>query len=115
MINKKWQTEFGLRLKIERSKRELTRKALAIKANISQDYIAQLERGNKNPSLRTLMRILNVLDISSDSLLFGLNTYNDNETENIANKIYAFLSNRTTAEAKNLYEIIKFLSVYLKV
>jgi transcriptional regulator with XRE-family HTH domain len=59
----KWLSDLGARLKAEREKQGLTQQILAGKANTKQDYIAQLERGSRSPSLRTFMNILSALDM----------------------------------------------------
>jgi transcriptional regulator with XRE-family HTH domain len=66
-----WLSELGIRLKTEREKQGLTQQALADKAKTKQDYIAQIERGARNPTLRTFMNILSGLDISADYLMYG--------------------------------------------
>jgi transcriptional regulator with XRE-family HTH domain len=93
----KWLSDLGSRLKDEREKQGLTQQTLAGKANTKQDYIAQLERGSRNPSLRTFMNILSALDISVDYLLYGTSK---ERTE-------------AMAEVASYYEIVRFMSKYV--
>ena len=80
---KDWLTNFGQRLKSERERQNMTQQTLAIKANTKQDYIAQIERGARNPSLRTLINILSALDISADYLIYGYDSnYDSNKNNN---------------------------------
>jgi len=106
--------EFGKRLKAERAMRGLTQQALAKKAYTKQDYIAQIERGARSPSLRTLMNILLALDVSADYLLYGANKEQGCESTLIIDKFISFLSSRNIGEIKSYYEIVKFLSTYIE-
>ena len=44
---------------------------LAERLDVSTTFIGQIERAKGIPSLETLVKIANVLEISTDSLLFG--------------------------------------------
>ncbi len=61
---------FGKRIREERQKRSLTLEQLAEKCDISSNFLGQLERGKNVPSLKSLIRIANVLEVSIDGLLF---------------------------------------------
>ena len=53
---------------------------LAEKLDVSTTFIGQIERAKGIPSLETLIKIANVLEISTDSLLFGdLNSQSGND------------------------------------
>ena len=54
---------FGQRLREQRQNQGLTMEQLAEKANLSTNFIGAIERGLKEPSLSTLISILNALDI----------------------------------------------------
>lgn len=60
---------FGQRLREQRQNQGLTMEQLAEKANLSTNFIGAIERGLKEPSLSTLISILNALDIPADVLL----------------------------------------------
>ena len=47
----------------------LTIEQLAERVGLSTNYLGDVERGKKLPSMATLIRIVNVLDISADELL----------------------------------------------
>ena len=51
------------RLKEERRKAGLTQLELSMRAGVSQNMIAYIERGDRNPALRTVMKICNALNI----------------------------------------------------
>jgi transcriptional regulator with XRE-family HTH domain len=50
-------------LKEEREKRQLSMTSVATKAGLSQQMISYVERGIRNPTLETLLRITGALDI----------------------------------------------------
>lgn len=109
----KWLSDLGIRLKTEREKRGLTQQALADKAGTKQDYIAQIERGTRNPSLRTFMNILSGLDISADYLIYGVTGEKKDALEGIIDDFVSFLSRRNVADVAHYYEIVQFMSKYI--
>ena len=60
---------FGQRLQEQQQNQGLTMEQLAEKANLSSNFIGAIERGLKEPSLSTLISILNALDVPADVLL----------------------------------------------
>lgn len=60
---------FGLRLRRYRKDRGMTIETLAEKIGLSPNYLGDVERGKKLPSMKTFIRLVNVLDISADELL----------------------------------------------
>ncbi len=65
MLNK---SSFGKRLKSARNSKKLTQFELAEKINISPNFLGDIERGIKLPSLSTLILLCNTLKISLDYL-----------------------------------------------
>ena len=61
--------KFGKNVKIERIKQELTQEKLAEKMNVSQNYIANIERGKENMSLGKVLELAKVLDVEIEELL----------------------------------------------
>lgn len=59
---------FGKKIKNMREDLNLTQFALAEKVGISQNFLGDIERGLKLPSVETLIKLSNVLKISLDSL-----------------------------------------------
>lgn len=60
---------FGHRLRTYRKKKGLTIETLAEQVGLSPNYLGDVERGKKLPSMGTFIRLVNVLDISADELL----------------------------------------------
>ena len=62
---------FGRHLKLIRIKRGITVQQLAAKSGMTQDNIWALESGAHEPSLDTMIKFSNILNISPDYLLSG--------------------------------------------
>ncbi|MFR5990360.1 MAG: helix-turn-helix domain-containing protein [Faecalibacterium prausnitzii] len=56
----------------KRIKHGLTLEQLAEKSELSSNYIGMVERGLKEPGLATIVKLLNALNISADTLLCDL-------------------------------------------
>lgn len=59
----------GDRIKETRKKQGLTQDQLAEKVDVSLEYISQIERGLKIPSMHVFIKLVEVLDVSADYLL----------------------------------------------
>lgn len=59
----------GQRIRGERQKLRMTQAQLAEKINVSTNYIGQIERGDRKPSLETLVDICNELGTTINYLL----------------------------------------------
>ena len=71
------EDSIGKRVKAIRKKKKLTQIQLAEKAYISESYIALIELDKRNPSTDVIIRLAEILGVSSDYLLFGDTTKND--------------------------------------
>ncbi|MDE6780902.1 MAG: helix-turn-helix transcriptional regulator [Ruminococcus sp.] len=61
---------FGQKIECRRQELGYMQSELAQKVHTTQPYISRLERGHFNPSLRMIIKIATVLNISADYLLF---------------------------------------------
>jgi transcriptional regulator with XRE-family HTH domain len=59
----------GRALRTAREARTLSQDALAHSTGYSRNYIGQIERGEKNPSLRTILDLADALEVSAASLI----------------------------------------------
>lgn len=79
----------GERIRDEREKLRLTREEFAEMLELSPLYIGQLERGERQMSLNTLVKVSDYLHIPTDYLIYGKNPKNDIEksrTNTLLNK-----------------------------
>jgi transcriptional regulator with XRE-family HTH domain len=64
----------GERVRFHRSAAHRTKTVVAGLAGISADYLYQIERGLKLPTLPVIMRLADVLGVTTDELLRELST-----------------------------------------
>jgi transcriptional regulator with XRE-family HTH domain len=63
------EREFGKALKMLRKDRGYSQEELAARSNLHRTYISLLERGQKSPSLTTICRVANALDVKPHELI----------------------------------------------
>ena len=63
MEKQKFLSKYGLNLKIERIKKQMTQEQLAEKVNCSAVHIGYIERGLKCPTIYQFLKISRVLSI----------------------------------------------------
>ncbi len=63
--------EIGLRLRRLREARDLTRERLAEYADISVQFLADIETGRKGMTVQTLRKLALALHCSADAIVFG--------------------------------------------
>lgn len=59
----------GQNIRAHRQAQHMSIEELAFKAELSKNYLSLVERGEKTPSLETLISIVNALHISADQVL----------------------------------------------
>ena len=64
--------EIGLRLRSLREEKDLTRERLAEYANISVQFLADIETGRKGMTVQTLRKLALALHCSADDIVFGV-------------------------------------------
>ena len=77
--------QIGERIHISREAFGMTQEVLSEHVGVSVQYISDLERGIVGTSIPTLIRICEVLHVSSDYILF--NHSDENDISNITEKI----------------------------
>ena len=105
MKNELDYTKLGERLKEARIKKHMTQEELSEKIDSATSSISHLENGTHSPSLKTLIKICNVLEIGIDALLCDSlsaisSSYLDKDFEKL-------LSDCTVQEKKLLLRILE--------
>lgn len=96
----------GNRIRQERLKLNLTQEQLAEKVDLSTSYIGQIERGERNISLDTLVVICKSLGVTIDYLLQdSINI----EEDIVYNQLYQLISNRSLSEKVMALDVIKVM------
>lgn len=108
----------GQRIREERIKFGLSQEKFAEIVGLSHYYIGQLERGERQMSLPTLVEIANCLHISLDYLVFGKNIYVKENDEiynsNINIDIVELMNKCSNNELELFKEIMKTVLPYIK-
>ena len=67
--------QLGMRVRYLREQKGMTLEELSFESNVNKNYLSDLERGNRNPTVKLLERIALALDISLETLFKGIRTY----------------------------------------
>lgn len=103
----------GNRIRTIRKEKGLTLEKLAIKAQLTYQYIGDFERGVRNISIDSLERIISALDVDFDQLLNLKEMTSIPISEDEENKGYILtlhnhiLKDRSTQEVKTIHTITK--------
>ncbi len=101
----------GRKIRQQRKEKKYTLEQLAEKLNVSTTFIGQIERAKGIPSLETLVKIANILEISTDSLLFGdLNSKSGNN--HFIKKVAELTETFTPDEKELLLKTIEIINEY---
>ena len=94
-----------------RQKRKMTQEELAERAGCSNNYMGALERGEKRPSLTTLIRIANALEVSTDLLLAEVVSVGYAVKESLLSERLAEIA---PEDRKEIYEVVDVMLKYAK-
>lgn len=67
--------QLGMRIKYLRKIKKLSQEDLALEAGINKNYLSDLERGERNPTLKILEKIAQALGINLQELFKGIETF----------------------------------------
>lgn len=95
---------FGLRIRAIRERQKLSREKLAELANISTQFLADIETGKKGMTVVTLKKICSALHISSDLIIFD----NDDTDTSYINSML------TTVPPEKAEDLQQILSMIIK-
>ena len=68
-------TQLGRRIRYLRKLKGMSQLDLSLESNINKNYISDLERGSRNPSLLILERICKALEIDLSTLFKGIQSF----------------------------------------
>ena len=70
-------TQLGMRIRYLRKQLGMSQFDLSLEADVNKNYISDLERGQRNPSLVILERIANALGVDLSTLFKGIQSFED--------------------------------------
>ncbi len=103
--------EFGKTIRIHRKQQQLSQEVLAEKCGLHSTYIGQLERGEKSPTLETVSRLAEGLDVPVVTLFGELETVSQLTTEPM-NELYWLVEQQTSERQEQILEIVKKVLAY---
>lgn len=101
------QALFGSRIRSIREAADLSREIVSERAGISANYLGEIERGEKWPTLDMIERIAMALQVLPPSFF----EYEDQEVDNgiLMGKIQRLLSSRNTDQLQQAVRVLKAL------
>ncbi len=94
----------GERIRRERITQKITQETLAEKAGISVSFLGQIERGERKPSLETVVNIANSLGITVDYLLSD--SY-QTASKSLIDELTFLVREKSDKEIKTVIELTK--------
>ena len=70
-------TQLGMRIKYLRKQKGMSQEDLALESGVNKNYLSDLERGNRNPTVVVLEKIAYALGESLSSLFKGIQSFED--------------------------------------
>ena len=67
--------QLGMRIKYLRSIKKWSQEDLALEAGINKNYLSDLERGSRNPTVKVLDKISKSLGITLEELFKGIESF----------------------------------------
>ncbi|MBR2506217.1 MAG: helix-turn-helix transcriptional regulator [Bacilli bacterium] len=71
----KIELQLGMRIKYLRKRKGMTQEELSLICGVTRKYMSDLEVGRRNPTLKTLEKIANGLEIDISELTKGLRSF----------------------------------------
>lgn len=91
----------GKRIRAARVSKDMTQYALAEEVGVSQNFLGDIERGVKAPSITTAIRLANVLNMSMDTMFADSLTIPANEIADV------YLTDKQLAVLKKMVKEFK--------
>ena len=106
---------FGLRIRNLRKKKKFSQENLAEKSGLHPTYVGGVERGERNPSLESILKIASALEVSPGQLFRfeGVRT-SLNLDDEIAGELLAFMENLKSPTKRKILQTLKSVRKNLK-
>lgn len=100
--------EFGKQVRKLRQSKKMSQEELAFKAGLSPAHLGQIERAQKKPTLETIGRLANALDVPVVELFsFCASIRTDNHISATMEKINSQLISMSEDDQKDILRIIR--------
>jgi len=101
----------GQRIRNYRAARGLSQEKLAELSGCHHTYVGQIERGEKNATIESIVKIADALEVSLAKLFENLGVSTD-EISDIPLKCYEFLLSKSKEEQEHIYRIMLDVDKY---
>ena len=65
--------ELGMRIRYLRKSKDMTLESLSFESDVNRNYLGDMERGRRNPTLVILQRVAHGLGVTLEELFKGIN------------------------------------------
>lgn len=65
------KVRFGVEVKVARTRKDWRQVDLARRAELSKTYVSEIENGRRDPSLTTILKLSEALDVPPEQLING--------------------------------------------
>lgn len=96
----------GENIRYNRNQKGLSQEQLGFKAELNSSYIGEIERGIKSPTLKTLNKIVNALDITFEDI-FTFDKNIEFKDTTIIDRIAFEFKGRSDEEQLAVYSLIR--------
>lgn len=94
----------GKRLASARKSRNMTQEALAEATGLTNNFISNIETGRSIPSLETISKLCNALDITPNDLMLGTSTKSE---QYMQDELWEDIKKCTPSQKRLLHTILK--------
>ena len=99
--------QIGARIRNARLKRKMSQAAVAAEAKVALSHYTKIENGQATMRVDTLIRILEVLQVSSDWILLAKVPHSDTVVNNQFDSLYSDCTNEEKASLFAIAEVAK--------
>ena len=71
----KVEKQLGMRIRYLRMQKHWSQEDLALEAGVNKNYLSDLERGMRNPTLKIMDKLANALEITLEELVKGIKSF----------------------------------------
>jgi transcriptional regulator with XRE-family HTH domain len=108
------QKALGYRIKSLRGSNKMTQEELAELANLHNTYIGAIERGERNPSLKSIEQIASALNVPISDLFKFVDQDTNASIDYMKSEVFSLLKDKDKKTINFLLGLIKYILIGLK-
>jgi len=99
--------KLGIRIRQYRLQKGLTQETLALNSGLNVSFLGDIERGNKKPSIESLEKLLNAMDVTFQEFFDFETDIKPLKDCTALEKLNLELQNRSENEIEMVYDVIR--------